>query len=75
MAAIGEDARLMPHFHISAQSGSDMILKRMARRHARGDILAFCDAVRRARPEAVFGADMIAASPPRPKRCSPTRCR
>ena len=63
MAAIGEDARLMPHFHISAQSGSDMILKRMARRHARGDILAFCDAVRRARPEAVFGADMIAGFP------------
>ncbi len=63
MDAIGEDARLMPHFHISAQSGSDMILKRMARRHARGDIIAFCDEVRRARPEAVFGADMIAGFP------------
>ena len=63
MEAIGEDARLMPHFHISAQSGSDLILKRMARRHARSDILAFCDAVRRVRPEAVFGADMIAGFP------------
>ena len=38
----------MPHFHLSAQSGDDLILKRMKRRHTRADTIAFCDTVRRA---------------------------
>src|ERR1700753_1750787 len=63
MRAIAEEERLMPHFHLSAQSGDDMILKRMKRRHARADTIAFCDEVRRLRPEAAFGADLIAGFP------------
>lgn len=63
MRAIAEEGRLMPHFHLSAQSGDDMILKRMKRRHARADTIAFCDAVRRHRPDAAFGADLIAGFP------------
>ena len=63
MRAIAEEDRLMPHFHLSAQSGDDMILKRMKRRHTRADTIAFCDAVRRCRPDAAFGADLIAGFP------------
>ena len=63
MRAIAEEERLMPHFHLSAQSGDDMILKRMKRRHARADTIAFCERVRRLRPEAAFGADLIAGFP------------
>ena len=63
MRAIAEEERLMPHFHLSAQSGDDLILKRMKRRHARADTIAFCHAVRRLRPEAAFGADLIAGFP------------
>ena len=63
MRAIAEEERLMPHFHLSAQSGDDMILKRMKRRHARKDTIAFCDAVRRLRPDVAFGADLIAGFP------------
>jgi len=63
MRAIAEEERLMPHFHLSAQSGDDMILKRMKRRHTRTDTIAFCDAVRRLRPDAAFGADLIAGFP------------
>jgi threonylcarbamoyladenosine tRNA methylthiotransferase MtaB len=63
MRLIAEEPRLMPHFHLSAQSGDDMILKRMKRRHARADTIAFCETVRRYRPEAVFGADLIAGFP------------
>jgi threonylcarbamoyladenosine tRNA methylthiotransferase MtaB len=63
MRAIAEEERLMPHFHLSAQSGDDMILKRMKRRHGRADTIAFCDQVRRHRPEAAFGADLIAGFP------------
>ncbi len=62
-AVIAEEERLMPHFHLSAQSGDDMILKRMKRRHSRADTIGFCDTVRRYRPDAAFGADLIAGFP------------
>jgi threonylcarbamoyladenosine tRNA methylthiotransferase MtaB len=61
--AFAEDGRLMPHVHLSLQAGDDLILKRMKRRHARADAIAFCDALRRRRPDIVFGADMIAGFP------------
>jgi threonylcarbamoyladenosine tRNA methylthiotransferase MtaB len=57
------DARLMPHLHLSLQAGDDLILKRMKRRHLRADAVAFCDAVRRLRPDVVFGGDIIAGFP------------
>ncbi|HXC56520.1 MAG TPA: tRNA (N(6)-L-threonylcarbamoyladenosine(37)-C(2))-methylthiotransferase MtaB [Rhizomicrobium sp.] len=63
MAAIAEEERLMPHFHLSAQSGDDLILKRMRRRHTRRDTILFCETVRRLRPNAAFGADLIAGFP------------
>ena len=63
MRVIGEEERLAPHFHLSAQSGDDLVLKRMKRRHAREDTIAFCEEVRRIRPEAAFGADLIAGFP------------
>ena len=63
MHAIAEEERLMPHFHLSAQSGDDLILKRMKRRHSRRDTIAFCEQVRRVRSDAAFGADLIAGFP------------
>jgi threonylcarbamoyladenosine tRNA methylthiotransferase MtaB len=63
IAAIAEEERLMPHLHLSLQSGDDLTLKRMKRRHARADSVAFCAAMRRARPDLVFGADLIAGFP------------
>jgi threonylcarbamoyladenosine tRNA methylthiotransferase MtaB len=61
--AFASDARLMPHLHLSLQHGDDLILKRMKRRHARADAVAFCDRVRRLRPDVVFGGDIIAGFP------------
>lgn len=63
LEAIADDARLMPHLHLSLQSGDDMILKRMKRRHSRRDALRFCDQVRRLRPDIALGADIIAGFP------------
>jgi len=63
LEAIASDERLMPHLHLSLQAGDDMILKRMKRRHSRADAVAFCDEVRRLRPDIVFGADIIAGFP------------
>lgn len=57
------ESRLMPHFHISLQSGDDMILKRMKRRHNRQQIVDFCHKLRKIRPEVSFGADIIAGFP------------
>ena len=58
----GEE-RLMPHIHLSLQSGDNMILKRMKRRHSREDSIAFCSELRARRPDIVFGADIIAGFP------------
>jgi threonylcarbamoyladenosine tRNA methylthiotransferase MtaB len=61
--AIADDARLMPHLHLSLQSGDDLILKRMKRRHSRQDAIAFCQQVRKLRPDIALGADIIAGFP------------
>jgi threonylcarbamoyladenosine tRNA methylthiotransferase MtaB len=61
--AIAGEPRLMPHLHLSLQAGSDLILKRMKRRHSRADAIRFCAMVRRLRPDVAFGADLIAGFP------------
>jgi threonylcarbamoyladenosine tRNA methylthiotransferase MtaB len=61
--ALANETRLMPHLHLSLQSGDDLILKRMKRRHTRADAVTFCDQVRRLRPDVAFGADIIAGFP------------
>jgi threonylcarbamoyladenosine tRNA methylthiotransferase MtaB len=61
--ALAGEPRLMPHLHLSLQSGDDLILKRMKRRHSRADAVAFIRMVRRLRPDVVFGADLIAGFP------------
>ena len=63
MLAIASEPRLMPHLHLSLQAGDDLILKRMKRRHLRGDAIAFCQEAVRLRPDMVFGADIIAGFP------------
>jgi len=60
---IAYNPRIMPHFHISLQSGDNMILKRMKRRHNREQIIEFCNKLRSIRPEVSFGADIIAGFP------------
>jgi len=57
------DARMSPYLHLSLQSGDDMILKRMKRRHSRADAVALCQRLKAARPEFTFGADIIAGFP------------
>jgi threonylcarbamoyladenosine tRNA methylthiotransferase MtaB len=60
---IAHEPRLMPHLHLSLQSGDDLILKRMKRRHSRDDALRFCARARALRPDIAFGADIIAGFP------------
>ncbi len=58
-----EEERLMPHLHLSLQSGDNLILKRMKRRHSREDAIEFCNTVKKARPEMTFSADLITGFP------------
>jgi threonylcarbamoyladenosine tRNA methylthiotransferase MtaB len=61
--ALAHERRLMPYLHLSLQSGDELILKRMKRRHGRADAIAFCRDLRRLRPDIVFGADLIVGFP------------
>ena len=63
MEAIATEPRLMPHLHLSLQHGDDLILKRMKRRHLRGDAVKFTEDAVRLRPDITFGADIIAGFP------------
>ena len=60
---LAEEPRLMPHLHLSLQSGDDLILKRMKRRHDRQGAIRLCAELRDLRPDIVFGADLIAGFP------------
>jgi len=60
---IAREPRLMPHFHLSLQSGDDLILKRMKRRHSRSDAIRTVETIKAARSDATIGADMIAGFP------------
>ncbi len=60
---IAEEPRLMPHLHLSLQAGSDLILKRMRRRHLRAGARAVIDRARDLRPGIAIGADLIAGFP------------
>ena len=70
-AAIDEDLwrlietepRLMPHLHLSLQSASGLILKRMKRRHTPADAASVIARARAARPGIAIGADLIAGFP------------
>ncbi len=57
------EPRIMPHLHLSLQSGDDLVLKRMKRRHLRDDAIALVQRLKAARPAIAIGADLIAGFP------------
>lgn len=57
------ESRIMPHIHLSLQSGDNMILKRMKRRHNREQVIDFCDKISALRPDITFGSDIICGFP------------
>lgn len=60
---IVSEPRVMPHVHLSLQSGDDMILKRMKRRHSRAQAVALVERLKHHRPDIAIGADIIAGFP------------
>ncbi len=62
-ALLTEEPRMMPHVHLSLQSGDDMILKRMKRRHSRAQSVGIVSRLKAKRPEIAIGADILAGFP------------
>ena len=60
---IADNKRILPHIHLSLQSGDNLILKRMKRRHLREDAIDLCNKLKQVRPEISFGADLIVGFP------------
>ncbi len=60
---LADEERFMPHLHLSLQAADDMVLKRMKRRHTRSSAIDLVNRARAARPDVVFGADLIAGFP------------
>ncbi len=60
---MGTYSVIQPHLHLSVQSGDDLILKRMGRRHTAAQVVKACQALRAVRPDMVFGADFITGFP------------
>lgn len=60
---VGKHKNIFPYFHFSIQSGDNLILKRMGRRHSREDVISLCKKIREKRPESIFGADFICGFP------------
>lgn len=63
LALFKTEKRLMPHIHLSLQSGDNLILKRMKRRHNREQVLDFCHDIRGSNKDIAFGVDIIAGFP------------
>ena len=57
------EPRMMPHVHLSLQSGDDIILKRMKRRHSRAQAVAMVERLKHKRGDIAIGADLIAGFP------------
>lgn len=62
-ALLTQEPRVMPHVHLSLQSGDDLILKRMKRRHLRADAVRLVDRLKSVRADIAVGADLIAGFP------------
>ena len=60
---LANEQRIMPHFHLSIQSGDNDVLKSMRRRHTREDVIDICNRILEKRPDVVFGSDFIAGFP------------
>ncbi len=72
---IGKNKKMLPHFHLSVQSGDNGVLKRMGRRHLREDVIALCQKIRQVRKEATFGADFICGFPGETEEAFLNTCR
>ena len=71
----GRFTNMDSHFHLSIQSGDNLILTRMGRRHSREKVINLCEKMRSVRPETSFGADFICGFPTESIKAFENTCR
>ena len=71
----GKYQNMDSHFHLSVQSGDNMILRRMGRRHSRENVIELCEKLRQKRPQTTFGADFICGFPTESKEAFENTCK
>ncbi len=72
---LGKYSKIDSHFHFSIQSGDNLILKRMGRRHSRETVIDLCKKIRKIRPNATFGADFICGFPTETEEAFANTCK
>jgi threonylcarbamoyladenosine tRNA methylthiotransferase MtaB len=60
---VGDNPKLMPHFHIPLQSGCDKVLQAMGRRYNTATFANRIDTIRQYVPDACIAADLIVGFP------------
>ncbi len=60
---ISDYENVCPHIHLSLQSASPLILKRMKRRYSKDDVYRVVSALRNACPDLILSADVMAGFP------------
>jgi len=63
LVSLWQDSRLCPHFHLSLQSGSDAVLKRMKRRYSVADYRKAVKLIRDSIPDVAVTTDVIVGFP------------
>ncbi|MBQ3670332.1 MAG: tRNA (N(6)-L-threonylcarbamoyladenosine(37)-C(2))-methylthiotransferase MtaB [Treponema sp.] len=63
LARVVSHPRVMPHFHISVQSGSDEILRRMKRPYKIAAVFKACSLLKKAKKNPFLACDIIAGFP------------
>ncbi|MDR1597454.1 MAG: tRNA (N(6)-L-threonylcarbamoyladenosine(37)-C(2))-methylthiotransferase MtaB [Holosporales bacterium] len=63
LLGVMREKRVLPHWHLSLQSGDATVLSKMLRRHTPEDVVRVVDRVRGVRPEIALGADVITGFP------------
>lgn len=72
---LGKYSNIDSHFHFSIQSGDNLILKRMGRRHSRETVIDLCKKISEIRPNATFGADFICGFPTETEEAFANTCK
>ncbi len=68
LAGMKEAGNVMPHFHLSLQSGSSAVLRAMNRKYTREEFLSACEKIYAAFPDAAITTDIIAGFPTETER-------
>lgn len=63
IAAMAEEEKIVPHFHLPVQSGSDEILRQMNRKYTSGEYLSIIEKLKRNVPDVSLTSDIIVGFP------------